>query len=61
MKKTIKTEEAYIEVFDTLACNMGVHIYSNIDPDMFVEIYLSQREYKALYKILGEFAKEEDE
>ena len=39
----------------------GCHIYSNTDPDMFVEMYLSQREYKALYKILGEFAKEEAE
>lgn len=59
MKKTIKTEEVFIEVFDTLAGNMCVNIYSNIDPDMFVEIYLSKREYDALYKMLGEFPKEE--
>lgn len=59
MKKTIKTEDAYIEVFGTPTLNIGVHIYSNINPDMFVEIYLSQGEYDALYNILGEFIKEE--
>lgn len=59
MKKTIKTEEAYIEVFGTPSFSMGVHIYSKIDPHMFVEIYLTKGEYEALYKSLGEFLKDE--
>ncbi len=61
MKKTMQTEEAYIEVFHTPTGHMCVNIYSHFDSDRFVEIYLSQREYEALYKMLGEFNKEESE
>lgn len=59
MKKKIKTEEAYIEVSDTRLGNIMLNIYSRFDPDMFVEIFLTPREYDRLYKMLGEFPKEE--
>ena len=59
MNRTLKTEEVYVEARKTLKGNNSLNIYTTFDPDMFVEVYLSNRELKALVNILQSLVEEE--
>lgn len=52
MKEILKTEELFIEVEEKQNEAFTMHIYSNVDDDMFIEAYLSRRELAQLIKIL---------
>lgn len=59
MNRTLKTEEVYVEARKTIKGNNSLNIYTTFDPDMFVEVYLSNRELKALVNILQSLVEEE--
>lgn len=59
MSGTLKTDEIYVEVRKTVKGNNSLNIYTTFDPDMFVEVYLSNRELKALVNILQSLVEEE--
>ncbi|WZP34425.1 hypothetical protein [Enterococcus phage vB_Efm8_KEN21] len=61
MSGTLKTDEIYVEARKTVKGNNSLNIYTTFDPDMFVEVYLSNRELKALVNILQSLVEEEDE
>lgn len=61
MNGTLKTEEVYVEARKTVNGNNSLNIYTTFDPDMFVEVYLSNRELKALVNILQRLLEEEKE
>ena len=55
MKKTLKTDDLYIEINKTEKGVVILNIYSNNDEDMFIETYLSGRELIALSNLIEEF------
>lgn len=55
MKKTLKTEDLYIEISKNENNVVILNIYNNYDKDMFVEAFLSVRELKAFSDLLEEF------
>ena len=55
MKKTLKTDDLYIEINKTEKGIIILNIYSNYDDDMFIETYLSGRELNALSNLLEEY------
>lgn len=57
MKKTLKTDDAYIEISKNENNVVILNIYNNYDKDMFVETFLSVRELKAISDLLEEFLK----
>ena len=59
MSGTLKTDEIYVEARKTVKGNNSLNIYTTFDPDMFVEVYLSNRELKALVNILQNLVEEE--
>lgn len=59
MSGTLKTDEIYVEARKTVKGNNSLNIYTTFDPDMFVEVYLSNRELKALVNILQSLVEEE--
>ena len=61
MSGTLKTEEIYAEVRKTVNGNNSLNMYTTFDPDMFIEVYLSNRELKALINILQTLLEEEAE
>lgn len=52
MRETLKTEEAIFEVSKKKNGTHELNIYHNIDEDMILEIYLSDREIVQLIKVL---------
>ena len=60
MSGTLNTEEIYVEARKTVKGNNSLNIYTTFDPDMFVEVYLSNRELKALVNILQSLVEEEE-
>lgn len=52
MKETLKTEELFIEVEERQNDAFALHIYHNVDDDLFIEAYLSRRELAQLIKSL---------
>lgn len=61
MNRTLNTEEVYVEARKTVNGNNSLNIYTTFDPDMFVEVYLSNRELEALVNILQSLVEEEVE
>lgn len=59
MSGTLNTEEIYAEVRKTVKGNNSLNIYTKFDPDMFIEVYLSNRELKALINVLQSLLEEE--
>lgn len=59
MSGTLNTEEIYAEVRKTVKGNNSLNIYTKFDPDMFIEVYLSNRELKALINVLQSLVEEE--
>lgn len=59
MSGTLNTEEIYAEVRKTAKGNNSLNIYTKFDPDMFIEVYLSNRELKALINVLQSLLEEE--
>lgn len=59
MSGTLKTDEIYVEARKTVKGNNSLNMYTTFDPDMFVEVYLSNRELKALVNILQSLVEEE--
>lgn len=59
MSGTLKTDEIYVEARKTVKGNNSLNIYTTFDPDMFVEVYLSNRELKAIVNILQSLVEEE--
>lgn len=55
MKKTLKTDDLYIEISKNENNVVILNIYNNYDEDMFVEAFLSVRELKAFSDLLEEF------
>lgn len=59
MSGTLNTEEIYAEVRKTVKGNNSLNIYTRFDPDMFIEVYLSNRELKELINVLQNLLEEE--
>lgn len=59
MSGTLKAEEIYVEARKAVKGNNSLNIYSTFDPDMFIEVYLSNRELKALVNTLQSLLEED--